>query len=63
MRIVKSIANQNRNKTHKSCPNCRCDISWERCVRNLAAEKAVGELPTQCLYCLEEYFTQLLDES
>lgn len=36
-----------------SCPNCRCDISWDRCVRNLAAEKAVGELPTQCLYCSE----------
>lgn len=49
---------ENGIKTHKSCPNCRCDISWERCVRNLAAEKAVGELPTQCLYCLEEYFTQ-----
>lgn len=37
-----------------SCPNCRCDISWDRCVRNLAAEKAVGELPTQCIYCGEE---------
>ena len=44
-----------------SCPNCRCDISWDRCVRNLAAEKAVGELPTQCLYCSEEnvyYFSE-----
>ena len=55
--VIKTIQIE---KTIKSCPNCRCDISWERCVRNLAAEKAVGELPTQCLYCLEEYFTHLL---
>ena len=57
-KVSKMDPNANGIKTHKSCPNCRCDISWERCVRNLAAEKAVGELPTQCLYCLEEYFTQ-----
>lgn len=47
------IADSRLKDEISSCPNCRCEISWDRCVRNLAAEKAVGELPTQCLYCLE----------
>ena len=34
-----------------TCPNCRCEISKNLCSRNLAVEKAVSELPTECQYC------------
>lgn len=37
-----------------SCPNCRCEISKTQCSRNLAVEKAVCELPTECQYCNKE---------
>jgi hypothetical protein len=32
-------------------PSCRAEISAKNACRNLAAEKAVSELPTQCDYC------------
>lgn len=47
------LADSRLKDDNATCPNCRCDISMERCVRNLAAEKAVGELPTECLYCTQ----------
>ncbi|KAK3609401.1 hypothetical protein CHS0354_011977 [Potamilus streckersoni] len=34
-----------------TCPNCRCEIGKTTCLRNLAVEKAVSELPSQCQYC------------
>ncbi|WAR13293.1 CYR1B-like protein, partial [Mya arenaria] len=34
-----------------TCPNCRCEISKTSCTRNLAVEKAVSELPSQCQFC------------
>jgi hypothetical protein len=37
-----------------SCPSCRTEISSKNASRNLAVEKAVSELPTQCEYCKEE---------
>jgi len=34
-----------------TCPNCRCEISKSLCIRNLAVEKAISELPATCQYC------------
>lgn len=34
-----------------TCPNCRCEISKNSCSRNLAVEKTISELPTECQYC------------
>ncbi|XP_074594570.1 zinc finger TRAF-type-containing protein 1-B [Brevipalpus obovatus] len=34
-----------------TCPNCRCLINNEECIRNLAVEKAIQELPVKCTYC------------
>ncbi|CAG0883941.1 unnamed protein product [Darwinula stevensoni] len=36
------------------CPNCRTKISTDLPTRNLAVEKAIGELPTSCRYCGDE---------
>lgn len=36
-----------------SCPNCRTDITESLCIRNLAVEKAVSELPIECKFCNE----------
>ncbi|XP_059176366.1 zinc finger TRAF-type-containing protein 1-like [Physella acuta] len=34
-----------------TCPNCRCEINRNVCIRNLAVEKAVSELPSDCAFC------------
>lgn len=34
-----------------TCPNCRCEINKNNCVRNLAVEKAASEMPTDCHLC------------
>ena len=34
-----------------TCPNCRCEISKTACIRNLAVEKAISELPSECRFC------------
>ena len=34
-----------------TCPTCRCEISKTGCIRNLAVEKAISELPSACQYC------------
>ncbi|KAG1661121.1 Cysteine and histidine-rich protein 1 [Nymphon striatum] len=44
-----------------SCPNCRCEISKNQCSRNLAVEKAVCELPTDCQYCSKELPRTLIE--
>ena len=36
------------------CPNCRTDISRNVCQRNLAVEKTVSELPSECKHCGKE---------
>jgi len=45
------LADSRLKDENATCPNCRCDIGLDRCVRNLAAEKAIGELPTECTFC------------
>lgn len=38
-----------------TCPNCRIEISKTSASRNLAVEKAVSELPSECQFCGKEY--------
>ena len=38
-----------------TCPNCRVEISKSSASRNLAVEKAVSELPSECQYCSKEF--------
>ncbi|KAK2095256.1 hypothetical protein P7K49_026672 [Saguinus oedipus] len=44
-----------------TCPNCRCEISKSLCCRNLAVEKAVSELPSECGFCLRQFPRSLLE--
>ncbi|CAN7942260.1 unnamed protein product [Ixodes hexagonus] len=44
-----------------TCPNCRTVISRELCSRNLAVEKAVCELPTECQFCASELPRALIE--
>lgn len=37
-----------------TCPNCRVEISKNNATRNLAVEKAVSELPSECQVSLSE---------
>lgn len=43
-----------------TCPNCRVEISKTTATRNLAVEKAVSELPSECQFCSEEFPTRSL---
>lgn len=38
-----------------TCPNCRTEISKNTSSRNLAVEKAVSELPSECQFCGNEF--------
>lgn len=38
-----------------TCPNCRVEISKSSATRNLAVEKAVSELPSECQFCSREF--------
>ncbi|CAJ0950458.1 unnamed protein product [Ranitomeya imitator] len=44
-----------------TCPNCRCEISKSLCCRNLAVEKAVSELPSECGFCMKAFPRSLLE--
>ena len=43
------------------CPNCRTEISRNVCQRNLAVEKTVSELPSDCKHCGQELARVVLD--
>jgi len=43
-----------------TCPNCRCEIN-KNCIRNLAVEKAVSELPSECSFCSQQLPRSQLD--
>lgn len=49
------IADSRLRDENATCPNCRCDIRETSCVRNLAVEKALSELPTDCVFCRGRY--------
>ncbi|KAI5631418.1 hypothetical protein NE865_15869 [Phthorimaea operculella] len=38
-----------------TCPNCRVEISKTTASRNLAVEKTVSELPSECKYCTKVF--------
>lgn len=38
-----------------TCPSCRTEISKMSATRNLAVEKAVSELPSECQFCGKQY--------
>ncbi|XP_013137039.1 PREDICTED: cysteine and histidine-rich protein 1 [Papilio polytes] len=38
-----------------TCPNCRVAISASSASRNLAVEKTVSELPSECRFCARLY--------
>lgn len=44
-----------------TCPNCRIEISKSSASRNLAVEKAVSELPSECQYCNKEFPRNILE--
>lgn len=44
-----------------TCPNCRVEISKSTATRNLAVEKAVSELPSECQFCCKEFPCKLLE--
>lgn len=43
------------------CPNCRVEMSKATTYRNLAVEKAVSELPSECQFCGKEYPRHAID--
>lgn len=44
-----------------TCPNCRVEISKSTASRNLAVEKAVSELPSECQFCNKEFPSKSLE--
>lgn len=44
-----------------TCPICRCEINRNVCIRNLAVEKAISELPSECQFCQEMFPRNSLD--
>lgn len=44
-----------------TCPQCRTKISQGTATRNVAVEKAIMELPSECQYCKKELPTKLIE--
>ncbi|XP_068094274.1 zinc finger TRAF-type-containing protein 1 isoform X1 [Hyperolius riggenbachi] len=59
--FIHLLADARLKEEQSTCPNCRCEISKSLCCRNLAVEKAVSELPTECGFCLKAFPRSLLD--
>lgn len=53
--FIHLLADARLKEEQATCPNCRCEISKSLCCRNLAVEKAVSELPSECSYCLKQF--------
>ncbi|XP_037650794.1 cysteine and histidine-rich protein 1 isoform X1 [Sebastes umbrosus] len=65
--FIHLLADSRLKEEQATCPNCRytkfpadtstswCEISKNLCCRNLAVEKAVSELPTECTFCLKQF--------
>ncbi|XP_062343055.1 zinc finger TRAF-type-containing protein 1 isoform X1 [Osmerus eperlanus] len=53
--FIHLLADSRLKEEQATCPNCRCEISKSLCCRNLAVEKAVSELPTDCTFCLKQF--------
>lgn len=42
------LADSRLRDSQATCPNCRVEINRNNASRNLAVEKAVSELPSEC---------------
>ncbi|XP_036879278.1 zinc finger TRAF-type-containing protein 1 isoform X3 [Manis javanica] len=58
---ARQAADARLKEEQATCPNCRCEISKSLCCRNLAVEKAVSELPSECGFCLRQFPRSLLE--
>ncbi|XP_032323867.1 uncharacterized protein LOC102506070 isoform X3 [Camelus ferus] len=59
--FIHLLADARLKEEQATCPNCRCEISKSLCCRNLAVEKAVSELPSECGFCLCQFPRSLLE--
>ncbi|XP_073749523.1 zinc finger TRAF-type-containing protein 1 isoform X4 [Callorhinus ursinus] len=59
--FIHLLADARLKEEQATCPNCRCEISKSLCCRNLAVEKAVSELPSECGFCLRQFPRSLLE--
>lgn len=48
------LADSRLKNEQPTCPNCRTEINRNICSRNLAVEKTISELPTECSHCSQE---------
>ncbi|XP_020740163.2 zinc finger TRAF-type-containing protein 1 isoform X3 [Odocoileus virginianus] len=59
--FIHLLADARLKEEQATCPNCRCEISKSLCCRNLAVEKAVSELPSECGFCLCQFPRSILE--
>ncbi|KAM4686326.1 LOW QUALITY PROTEIN: zinc finger TRAF-type-containing protein 1-like [Amazona ochrocephala] len=59
--FIHLLADARLKEEQATCPNCRCEISKSLCCRNLAVEKAVSELPSECGFCARQFPRALLE--
>ncbi|XP_038654633.1 cysteine and histidine-rich protein 1 isoform X1 [Scyliorhinus canicula] len=59
--FIHLLADARLKEEQATCPNCRCEISKSLCCRNLAVEKAVSELPSECGFCLKPFPRSILE--
>ncbi|NXW99021.1 CYR1A protein, partial [Larus smithsonianus] len=59
--FIHLLADARLKEEQATCPNCRCEISKSLCCRNLAVEKAVSELPSECGFCMQQFPRSLLE--
>ncbi|NXK01274.1 CYHR1 protein, partial [Corythaixoides concolor] len=59
--FIHLLADARLKEEQATCPNCRCEISKSLCCRNLAVEKAVSELPSECGFCTQQFPRSLLE--
>ncbi|XP_051872777.1 zinc finger TRAF-type-containing protein 1 isoform X2 [Pristis pectinata] len=59
--FIHLLADARLKEEQATCPNCRCEISKSLCCRNLAVEKAVSELPSECGFCLKQFPRSILE--
>nr|XP_033791203.1 cysteine and histidine-rich protein 1 isoform X3 [Geotrypetes seraphini] len=59
--FIHLLADARLKEEQATCPNCRCEISKSLCCRNLAVEKAVSELPSECGFCMKQFPRSLLE--
>ncbi|XP_069477899.1 zinc finger TRAF-type-containing protein 1 isoform X2 [Ambystoma mexicanum] len=59
--FIHLLADARLKEEQATCPNCRCEITKSLCCRNLAVEKAVSELPSDCGFCMKQFPRSLLE--